>query len=100
MMSPQILLSVAAALFCLGVYGAITRKNAVGMLLSVELMANAANINLIVFSAHGAGVDAQVLTLFAIALTVVEVAVGLAVVVLLYRAKRDILTDLASEMKG
>ena len=93
-------LSVAAILFCMGVYGVITRRNAIGILLSVELMANAVNINLVAFGHYIEGASGQVFALFAIALTVAEVVVGLAIVVLLFRSRKDILVELASEMRG
>jgi NADH-quinone oxidoreductase subunit K len=96
----QIYLSIAALLFSLGTYGIITRRNAVGVLLSVELMANAVNLNLVAFARFSGGINGQVFALFAIALTVAEVVVGLAIIVLLYRTHRDALTDLASELKG
>ena len=93
-------LIVAAAVFCCGLYGVLTRRNAIGMLIGVELMANAGNINLIAFSRFLGQVDGQVFTLFAIALTVAEVVVGLALVLLLYRSRRNIDVIHASEMKG
>lgn len=97
-LSPYLLL--AAALFSVGVYGVLSRRNAIGVLLSVELMANAVNINLVAFSrAHGAALG-QVFALFSIALTVAEVVVGLALVILLYRSRRDVLVDAASDLKG
>ena len=95
----RIHLTVAAVLFCIGVYGIITRKNAVGLLLSIELMANAVNLNLIAFGRYTAGAMGQTFALFSIALTVAEVVIGLALVVLLYRTHKDALVDLASEMK-
>ncbi|MEE2960831.1 MAG: NADH-quinone oxidoreductase subunit NuoK [Myxococcota bacterium] len=93
-------LIVAAAVFCCGLYGVLTRRNAIGMLIGVELMANAGNINLIAFSRFLGQVDGQVFTLFAIALTVAEVVVGLALVLLLYRSRKNIDVVQASEMKG
>lgn len=99
-MEAKILLTIAAALFCLGVYGMLSRRNAIGVLLSLELMANAVNVNLVTFARYGAGDTGQVFALFAIALTVTEVVVGLAIVVLLYRAHHDVTLDLASEMNG
>jgi len=98
-MDPRYYLTLAAVMFVLGLYGVLTRRNAIGILLSVELMANAANINLVTFSRFGVGDIAQVFTLFAIALTVAEVVVGLAIVVLLARSYKDTLVELASEMK-
>lgn len=95
---PYLLLS--AALFCLGLFGLLTRRGAIGVLIAVELMANAVNLNLIAFSRFRGDVTGQVFGLFSIALTVAEVAVGLAIVILLYRSRKDILLELASEMKG
>jgi NADH-quinone oxidoreductase subunit K len=96
----QVCLLVAAVLFAIGVYGLLTRRNAVGLLLSVELMANAVNINLIAFSRLHGGPAAQVFALFAIALTVAEVAVGLALVILLSRTWRTIDADQARDLSG
>jgi NADH-quinone oxidoreductase subunit K len=90
---------LAAAVMSIGIYGLVTRKQAVAMLLSVELMANAANM---VFASYGhfrGGPSAQVFVLFALAITVAEVAVGLALVMLLYRCHGDTVVDLASEAR-
>ena len=96
----RVMLSVAAVLFAIGMYGVLSRRNAIGILLSLELMANAVNLNLVVLAHWVDSALGQVFALFAIALTVVEVAVGLAIVVLLYRTRRDIVVELASELKG
>jgi NADH-quinone oxidoreductase subunit K len=93
-------LVLSAGLFALGVYGLVTRRNAVGVLASVELMANAVNINLVAFSRFIGGHVGQVFALFAIAITVAEVVVGLALVIILYRAKGDVRLELMSELKG
>ncbi len=93
-------LILSAALFCIGVFGALSRRNAIGILLSIELMANAVNLNFVVFGHYHAGVMGQVMALFAIALTVVEVVVGLAIVVLLYRSTGDVVVDGATELRG
>lgn len=100
MIDVRFFLSLAVVLFVTGMYGVLTRRNAIGILLSVELMANALNINLVAFGRYGAGALGQVFSLFTIALTVTEVIVGLAIVVLLYRGRNDISVNLASEMKG
>lgn len=92
-------LTLAAALFSLGVYGLLTRRQAVAVLVSVELMANAANLCFVAFSRFRGDVTGEALAVFALALTVAEVAVGLALVILLYRAHGDTRVDLASEMK-
>ncbi len=96
-LQPFLLLSTA--LFCAGVFGVLTRRNAIGVLLGVELMMNAANINLVAFSRfHGSHVG-QVFAVFAIALTVAEVVVGLALVILLYRSRKDVAVDAANALK-
>jgi NADH-quinone oxidoreductase subunit K len=99
-MNLSTVLLVAAALFCVGIYGVLTRRSAIGVLIAVELMANAVNLNLVAFARYRADVTGQVFALFSIALTVAEVAVGLAIVILLYRSKKNVLTELAAEMKG
>jgi NADH-quinone oxidoreductase subunit K len=96
-LEPYLLLS--AALFAIGIYGLLSRRNAVGILLSVEIMANAVNINLVAFSRYHGGALGQVFAVFAIALTVAEVVVGLALVILLYRAQKDVAVDAASALK-
>lgn len=99
MIDVRVYLTLAAVLFATGVYGLLTRRNAVGLLLCVELMANALNLNLVAFGRYGAGVAGQVFALFTIALTVTEVIVGLAIVVLLFRGRDDVTVNLADEMK-
>lgn len=96
----RVILTAAAVMFCIGVYGVLSRRNAVGVLLALELMANAVNLNLVAFSRYESGTAGQVFALFAIALTVAEVVVGLAIVILLHRTHRDIKVDVAEEMRG
>lgn len=79
-------LLVAALLFAIGLYGVLTRRSLVAVLVSVELMANAANLNLVAFSRFGGHPWGQALALFAIALTIAEVVVGLALVILVARS--------------
>lgn len=92
-------LLLAMAVLSIGVYGLITRKQAVAMLLSIELMANSANIVFAAFGHFKGGPAAQVLVLFALGITVAEVAVGLALIMLLYRRHQDTNLDLASEAR-
>ncbi len=99
MMDIRILLTIAALLFSTGVFGVVSRRNAIGVLLSLELMANAVNLNLVAFALYGGGALGQAFALFAIALTVAEVVVGLALVVLLYRTRHNVLLELASDLK-
>lgn len=82
-------LTLAAVLFCLGLYGALTKKNAVMVLLSIELMLNAVNINLIAFAKYGTNpsLTGQIFSLFTISVAAAEAAVGLAILISLYRNK-------------
>jgi NADH-quinone oxidoreductase subunit K len=94
-------LVLAALLFSIGVYGVLARQHAVLVLLSIELMLNAVNINLIAFSAwlQDAGVPGQVFALFIIAVAAAEVGVGLAIVILIYRNRSSVDIDELSLMK-
>jgi NADH:ubiquinone oxidoreductase subunit K len=94
-------LLLGAALFCIGVYGVIARKNGVMVLMSIELILNSVNINLLAFSLrHGGDVTGHVFALYVIAVAAAEVGVGLAIVLLIYRNRRSIALDELSEMKG
>ena len=87
-------------LFCIGVYGVIARRNAVLVLMSIELILNSVNLNLVAFSLRNGTIDGQVFALFVIAVAAAEVGVGLAMVLLVYRNRRSIALDELSEMKG
>jgi NAD(P)H-quinone oxidoreductase subunit 4L len=93
-------LFLAAFLFCAGVYGVLARKNAVLVLMSIELILNAVNINLIAFGAFNNTITGQVFALFVIAVAAAEVGIGLAIVLLIYRNRRSIDLDKADLMKG
>ena len=93
-------LLLAAILFSIGVYGVIARRNAVMVLMSVELVLNSVNLNLIAFALMNNDVDGQVFALFVIAIAAAEVGVGLAMVLLVYRNRRSISLDELSELKG
>jgi NADH:ubiquinone oxidoreductase subunit K len=93
-------LLLAAALFSIGVYGVIARRNAVMVLMSIELILNAVNLNLVAFAMMTNAVDGQVFALYVIAIAAAEVGVGLALVLLIYRNRRSIALDELSEMKG
>ena len=97
-MSLSAYLLLASAMFAIGVYGLMTRRHLIGVLLAVELMANAANLSFVAFGRFRGGPAGQTFALFGLALTVAEVAVGLALVLLLYRSHGDTKVDLASEM--
>jgi NADH:ubiquinone oxidoreductase subunit K len=93
-------LLLGAVLFCIGVFGVIARRNAVMVLMSVELILNAVNLNLVAFALMNENVDGQVFALYVIAVAAAEVGVGLAMVLLVYRNRRSIALDELSEMKG
>ena len=93
-------LLLGAVLFCIGVYGVIARKNAVLVLMSVELILNSVNLNLLAFSVMHGNVDGNTFALYIIAVAAAEVGVGLAMVLLVYRNRKSISLDELSEMKG
>ena len=96
-------LILGAVLFAIGVYGVIARKNAVLVLMSIELILNSVNLNLLAFALQRTGESAAAgssFALFIIAVAAAEVGVGLAVVLLIYRNRRSISLDELSEMKG
>lgn len=93
-------LLLSAALFCIGVFGVIARKNAVMVLMSIELILNSVNLNLIAFSLMNDDIDGQVFALFVVAIAAAEVGVGLGMVLMIYRNRRSISLDELSEMKG
>jgi NAD(P)H-quinone oxidoreductase subunit 4L len=93
-------LFLGAFLFCAGVYGALARRNAVLVLMSIELILNAVNINLVAFGAFKHNVAGQVFALFVIAIAAAEVGVGLAIVLIIYRNKRSIDITQVDSMKG
>ena len=93
-------LLLGAALFCIGVYGVLARRNGVMVLMSIELILNAVNINLVVFGAHLGTVTGQVFALFVTTVAAAEVGVGLAIVLLIYRNRASIDLDEVDLMKG
>ena len=96
----QAYLVLAALVFAIGVFGVLTRRNAVGILLGIELMLNAVNINLVSFARFRADVGGLVFTMFTIAITVAEVAVGLAIIIAIFRARRTIEADHLDLLRG
>jgi NAD(P)H-quinone oxidoreductase subunit 4L len=93
-------LILAAVLFCIGVYGVIARRNGVLVLMSIELILNAVNINLVAFSAMTNAVSGQVFALFVIAVAAAEVGVGLAMILAIFRNYRTVDLDEVDLMKG
>lgn len=93
-------LLLSAVLFSIGVFGVLARRNAVLVLMSVELVLAAVMLNLVAFSTILGTIDGQVFTLFVIGVAAAEVGVGLAMVLMVYRNRRSISLDELSEMKG
>jgi NADH-quinone oxidoreductase subunit K len=96
------ILIVAAALFCIGLFGAVSRRNIIGILMGVELMLNAVNINLVAFWRYlePAGTAGLVFALIAITVAAAEVAIGLAMVIAIYRVRVTINADEIDLLKG
>lgn len=94
-------LILGAALFAIGLYGALTRRTAIGILMSIELLLNAANINLITFNRFLGSPDAlgQIFALFVIAIAAASAVVGLVLVIAVYRNMKTIFTDKINLMK-
>ncbi len=93
-------LTLAALIFAIGFFGVLTRRNAIGILLGIELMLNAVNINLVAFARFHADVAGLVFALFTIAITVAEVAVGLAIVIAIFRVRRTVEADRLNLLRG
>ena len=93
-------LTLAAVLFAIGLFGVVTRRNTIGILLGIELMLNAVNINLVAFARFNADVVGMVFTTFTIPITVAEVALGLAIVILIFRMKRTVIADHLDILRG
>src|SRR6187200_2139361 len=100
MITVQHYLAVSAALFSLGVLGVLTRKNAVNVLMGIELILNSANINLIAFSRYSShGLDGQMFAIFVIVVAAAEVAVALAIILTMYRLLKTVNLDQADTLK-
>ena len=93
-------LILAALVFCIGLFGTMTRRNTVGILLGIELMLNAVNINLVAFARFRADLAGLIFTLFTISITVAEVAVGLAIVIVIFRVRRTVEADHLDLLRG
>ncbi|MGH2692071.1 MAG: NADH-quinone oxidoreductase subunit NuoK [Actinomycetota bacterium] len=91
----------SAALFAIGVYGVLARRNGVLVLMSIELMLNAVNVNLVAFSQFlkDAAFAGQIFTLFVITVAAAEVGIGLAIVILIYRNRETINVDEVNLLK-
>lgn len=86
--------------FCIGMFGVLTRKNTVGILMGIELMLNASNIVLVAFSRANNHLTGQLFAFFTITVTVAEVAVGLAIVIQVFRLKKTINADEIDLLRG
>jgi NADH-quinone oxidoreductase subunit K len=93
-------LAVSAILFVSGVAGVLTRKNALIVFMSVELMLNAVNLSFVAFARHHGDVDGQVFAVFVMAVAAAEAGVGLAMVILLFRNRVTVSLDDLDLMKG
>ena len=98
--SLQAYLVLAAVLFAIGLFGVVTRRNTIGILLGIELMLNSVNINLVAFARFNGDVAGLVFTVFTISITVAEVALGLALVILIFRVRRTAIADHLDLLRG
>jgi NAD(P)H-quinone oxidoreductase subunit 4L len=95
-------LVLSAILFCIGLFGALTRRNTIAVLIFIELMLNAANLALVAFSRFitPAALTGQVFAIFVMVVAAAEASIGLAIIITLYRQRQHVDTDAAREMKG
>jgi NADH-quinone oxidoreductase subunit K len=104
-------LIIAAILFCVGIYGALARRNAVSILMAVELMLNAVNLNLVAFwrfnttatdpaTGFKVGMSGQAFAAFVFVVAAAEAAVGLALIISMYRARQTVVAESADSLKG
>lgn len=90
---------LAAVLFCIGVAGVLTRRNALIIFMSIELMLNAVNLTFVAFSRYLTNIDGQLFVFFVMAVAAAEVAVGLAIIVTIFRHKESVDIDKINLMK-
>ena len=95
-------LFLAAALFCIGLYGVLARRNAIAILMGIELMLNAANLNLLAFERYVApgSLGGQVFVVFNVAVSVAEAAVGLALIIAIYRSRDTVSVEEVDLLRG
>lgn len=91
---------LSAAVFSIGVYGFLVRRNVIMMFISIELMLNAVNINLVSISHYMQDLTGQILTFFVITVAAAEAAIGLAIIISLFRNKETVHVDDMREMQG
>lgn len=93
------MLTLSTALFTVGVLGVLLRRNAIVILMAVEIMLNAANLALIAFSRHHGSTDGQILAFFVMTVAAAEAAVGLAIVLAIFRLRKSVNVDSLNRMK-
>lgn len=95
-------LLVAAAIFCIGVYGVLARRNAVAILISIELMLSAVNINLLAFWRYvqPTNMAGQAFVAFVFVVAAAEAAIGLAIIIAIYRSRRSVIVEDVNLLKG
>ena len=91
---------VSTILVAVGIYGLVVKRNAIRMIFAIEIIANAANINLVAFSRSVNNAQGQVFALFSIAIAAAEVAVGLGIIIIAYRLYKEIDVEEFRSMKG
>ncbi len=93
-------IALATLLFCLGIFGVLFRRNAIVMFMSIEIMLNAVNLLLVAFSVYHEDASGQVFVFFSMAVAAAEVAIGLAILVAIYRNLKSIEVDDLTNLKG
>jgi NADH-quinone oxidoreductase subunit K len=93
-------MTLAVILFCIGVCGFLTRRNVIIMFLSIELMLNGVNLNLVALSHFLESLRGQTFTFFIITVAAAEAAIGLGIAILLYRSRRSVHIDTINQLKG
>ena len=99
-MTPTYYLVLSAALFTIGAVGVLVRRNAIVVFMCIELMLNAANLTLVTFSRINGTLDGQIMAFFVMVVAAAEVVVGLAIIVSIFRSRRDIDVDDLNVLKG
>jgi NADH-quinone oxidoreductase subunit K len=100
MVQTEMYVMLAVVLFVLGALGVLIRRNAILVFMSVELMLNAANLALVAFARQWSNIDGQMFVFFVITVAAAEVAVGLALIVAIFRSKQSIDIDDLHQMEG
>ena len=100
-LSLQHFVVLSAIIFCMGLFCVMTRRNAIGILMGIELILNSANVNYVAFARYGnAGYDGQIFAIFVIMLAAAEAAIGLAIVLGIYRSFETIDVEATDRLRG